>query len=321
MLVLGLQGSPRKNGNSDILLEAFMAAARERGAATETVVVAERDIQPCKEYIVCEKKGWCPIKDEMNQVYTLLRRAEVVVAASPVFFYGVTAQLKALIDRCQTLWARKYKMRLKDPLYEKRRGVLLGVAATRGKTLFDGMELTAKYFFDGISATYDGCLGYREVEAKGDMAKDPTYLADVSALAEKLVGGLAQRRRLLFVSEKDACRSQMAAAFAHSLGGDRLDVGTAGTRPAPAVDKTMQAVMAEAGIDMGFITPRSLDDALDEIRPGQVVSMGSARTETDRIGGEHTHWDLPNPAGESMTDMRQLRDEIKKRVQQTLSAM
>ena len=52
MLVLGLQGSPRKKGNSDVLLDAFMAAAREQGAATETLFVSERDIQPCKEYIL-----------------------------------------------------------------------------------------------------------------------------------------------------------------------------------------------------------------------------------------------------------------------------
>lgn len=321
MLVLGLQGSPRKKSNTEILLTAFMEAARKEGAATETIHVAQRDIQPCKEYIVCEKKGFCPIKDEMNQVYALLRRAEVVVVASPVFFYGITAQLKALIDRCQTLWARKYKLRLKDPLYEKRRGILLGVAATRGKTLFEGMELTAKYFFDGISAEYEGCLGYRGIEAKGDMFQDPTYLADVAAAAKRLVGGLAQRRSLLFVSEANACRSQMAAAFAHKLGGDRLEVLSAGTRPAPGVDKTMAAVMAEAGVDMGFITPRSLDEALAESQPEQVISIGAAHTETDSITSENTHWDLPYPAGQSMTDMRQLRDAIETRVQQLITAM
>ncbi len=65
MLVLGLQGSPRKNGNTDILLSAFMAAAREHGATTETIFVTKRDIKPCMEYIVCEKKGFCPIDDDM----------------------------------------------------------------------------------------------------------------------------------------------------------------------------------------------------------------------------------------------------------------
>jgi multimeric flavodoxin WrbA/protein-tyrosine-phosphatase len=314
MLVLGLQGSPRKKGNSDILLGTFMAAARDLGAATETVFVAERDIQPCKEYIVCEKKGFCPIKDEMNAIYTLLRRAEVIVAASPVFFYGITAQLKALVDRCQTLWARKYKLGLKDPHSDRRKGLLLGVAATKGKHLFEGMELTAKYFFDGISAAYDGCIGYREVEAKGDMAAHATYRIDMNAAAARLVGDLAKRRRLLFLSQGDACRGQMAGAFARILAGDRLDVVTAGTHPAMGVEKTVPAAMAEKGIDLGFHTPRSLDAVLVEGAPDGVVSIGQKKPALPFKTTYTTHWDLPNPAEGSMTQIRNLRDEIQRQV-------
>jgi multimeric flavodoxin WrbA/protein-tyrosine-phosphatase len=314
MLVLGLQGSPRKNGNTDILLESFMTAARDLGAATETIYVSKRDIQPCEEYIVCEKRGFCPIKDEMNTIYALLRRAEVVVAASPVFFYGITAQLKALMDRCQTLWARKYKLGLRDPHSERRKGLLLAVAATKGKHLFEGMELTAKYFFDGISAAYDGCIGYREVEARGEMTGHPTYLKDMSTAAARLVGSLAKRRRLLIVSQSDACRGQMAGAFARALAGDRLDVLTAGTHPATGIGKAMPAAMAEKGIDLGFHAPRDLEAVLAEGTPDWVVTIGpptpTLRVETARV----THWDLPNPAEESMTQVRNLRDEIERQV-------
>jgi arsenate reductase (thioredoxin) len=321
MLVLGLQGSPRKNGNTDILLKAFMAAAHKLGAATHTIAVADRDIQPCKEYIVCEKKGFCPIKDEMNAIYALLRRAEVVVAASPVFFYGITAQLKALIDRCQTLWARKYKLGLKDPLSQRRRGLLLGVAATRGRHLFEGMELTAKYFFDGISARYDGCLTYRGVEAKGDMAAHPTYLADMAKAAQRLVGDLKQRRRLLFLSEGDACRSQMAGAFARIQAAETLDVVTAAEEPAPAVNKTMQAVMAEQGIDLGFHLPRSLAAVRAEGPPDTVVSMGAVDAGRQFKGAQAIHWDLPNPPQASMREMRRLRDQIESRVGQLVEPL
>jgi arsenate reductase (thioredoxin) len=321
MLVLGLQGSPRKKGNTDILLTAFMTAVRQLGAATETITVADRDIQPCREYIVCEKKGFCPIKDEMNTVYTLLRRAEVVVAASPVFFYGISAQLKALIDRCQTLWARKYKLGLKDPLSQKRRGLLLGVAATRGKQLFDGIELTTKYFFDGISAQYDGCITYRGVEAKGDMADHPTYLADIGAAAQRLVGDLKARRRLLFLSQADACRGQMAGAFARILAGERLDVVTAANQPAPAVDKAMQAVMAEKGIDLGYHAPRSLEASRAEGSPDTVVFIGKRTPERSFQGAQSIHWDLPNPPQASMREMRRLRDQIETRVGQLIEQL
>ena len=122
MLALGLQGSPRKKGNSDLLLAMFMDALQHRGAVTHTIEVTRRHIEACKELTVCEKKGFCPIDDDMGrEIYGLLRQADIIVAASPIFFYNVTAQLKALIDRCQTLWARKYVLKLKDPGHGVRR--------------------------------------------------------------------------------------------------------------------------------------------------------------------------------------------------------
>ena len=146
MLILGLQGSPRKKGNTNFLLTTFLQAAEQRGATTRIISVAESNILPCKEYVVCEKKGTCPIDDDMaGEIYGLLRQAEVVVLASPIFFYNMTSQLKALVDRCQVFWARKYRLKLSDPLKATRRGYLLSVAATRGKTLFDGLQLTTKY--------------------------------------------------------------------------------------------------------------------------------------------------------------------------------
>ena len=89
MLVLGLQGSPRKKGNTSYLLSTFMEEAAALGANTRLVDVTRKNILPCKELVVCEKKGFCPIDDEMkHDIYPLLRAADVIVAASPVFFYG-----------------------------------------------------------------------------------------------------------------------------------------------------------------------------------------------------------------------------------------
>ena len=80
MLVLGLQGSPRKKGNTNYLLDAVMAEARKLGANTHVVDVCNRHIEPCKEFIVCEKKGYCPIHDDMeSEIYSLLRKADVAL--------------------------------------------------------------------------------------------------------------------------------------------------------------------------------------------------------------------------------------------------
>jgi arsenate reductase (thioredoxin) len=94
----------------------FLEVAENLGARTQIVQVDKKNIVPCKEYTVCEKKGFCPINDDMkHEIYSLIREAEVIVAATPIFFYNMTAQLKALVDRCQTLWARKYRLKLNDP--------------------------------------------------------------------------------------------------------------------------------------------------------------------------------------------------------------
>jgi multimeric flavodoxin WrbA len=87
MLVVGLQGSPRKKGNTEFLLSLFLEEARKQGARTVQLDVCGRHIEPCKEFTTCEKKGYCPIKDDMDpEIYALLREADVIVPASPVFF-------------------------------------------------------------------------------------------------------------------------------------------------------------------------------------------------------------------------------------------
>jgi multimeric flavodoxin WrbA/protein-tyrosine-phosphatase len=315
MLAIGLQGSPRKKGNSDVLLAMFMQALSRLGADSLTIDVCQRNIEPCKELTVCEKKGTCPIDDDVSrEIYGLLRRADIVVAASPVFFYGVTAQLKALIDRCQTLWARRYTLKLNDPGHRTRRGFMLAVGATAGKQLFDGLNLTAKYFFDGISAEFAGTLAYRHIEKRGAMASHPTAQAEVEQAAQSLMAGLIGRPKVLFACRENACRSQMAAAFARLHGGERWDVASAGSQPATQVNPDMVTVMAERGIDMGFLTTQSLDAALAGHPPAVIITMGCGEQCPLVPGVRREDWDLPDPAGQPIEIMRTLRDRIEAQV-------
>ena len=248
MFALGLQGSPRKKGNSDILLTRFMGELERLGCQTQVLDITRRHIEPCREISVCETNGYCPIEDDMaTEVYPLLREADIVVAASPIFFYNVSAQLKAVIDRSQALWARKYALKLKDPRSGVRRGFFLGVGATTGKKLFEGASLTAKYFFDGIDARYSGNLTYSGIEKKGQIEDHPGLKEDLAGAAQTLVSGLAGRRKILFACRENACRSQMAAAFGQLHGGDMLDAASAGSHPADLVNPLMQEVMEEGG--------------------------------------------------------------------------
>lgn len=315
MLALGLQGSPRKKGNSDLLLAAVMQGLENRGARTRTIQVTRQHIEPCKELTVCEKKGICPIDDDMGrEFYSLLRRADIIVAASPVFFYNVSAQLKAFIDRCQALWARKYMLKLNDPGHCTRKGYLLVVGASSGKQLFDGFHLTAKYFYDAVAAVYTGSLTYRGVEGRGDILKHPDMESDVNRAVSELMEGFTDRRKVLFACRENACRSQMAAAFARLHGGHKLDVQSAGSQPADTINPLMIEVMQEKGIDMAFGITRSLDDAIALEPPADIITMGCGEQCPVVPGAKIEDWNIPDPAGRSIEFMRDVRDRIENQV-------
>ena len=188
MLVVGLQGSPRKKGNTDYLLDRFLEQAVSFGAETVKIQVTEKNILPCRGCNNCMKTGQCVIQDDdmFTEMYPLLQKADVIVAATPVFFYGPTAQLKALIDRSQTLWSRKYALKIHDPLAETRKGFLLSVGATGGKQLFDGIKLISKYFFDAAGAGYSGALTFRKVDRAGDLKNLSGHLEEIEKSARAL---------------------------------------------------------------------------------------------------------------------------------------
>ncbi len=102
--ILILSGSPRKNGNSDILCDEFMRGALEAGNEVEKIRVAEKNIGYCRACYACREAGMCAIKDDMAEVLQKMIDADVIVLASPVYFYSIDAQLKAVIDRTVARW-------------------------------------------------------------------------------------------------------------------------------------------------------------------------------------------------------------------------
>jgi multimeric flavodoxin WrbA len=187
--VLGLFGSPRRGGNTEILLEEALRGAEKEGAKVERLYLSDFTITPCKECHGCDETGDCVILDDMEKIYPKLLEADIVILASPIFFYGVTAWTKALIDRSQALWVRKYL--LKDPRLgkegKKRKGFFISLGATKGKKVFEGSILTVKYFFDTLNADYAGDLLFRGVESKGDILKHPEALQQAFEAGRKLI--------------------------------------------------------------------------------------------------------------------------------------
>ncbi len=188
MNVLGIFGSPRRGGNTELLLEEALKGAETGGAKVERLYLSDLTITPCKECHGCDATGNCVILDDMQKLYPQLLQADVVILASPIFFYGVTAWTKALIDRSQALWSRKYL--LKDASLgkegKKRKGFFISVGATKGPRVFEGAILTVKYFFDVLNAEYAGELVFRGVEAKGDILKHPEALRQAFEAGRRL---------------------------------------------------------------------------------------------------------------------------------------
>jgi len=182
--VLGIMGSPRIRGNTDLLLDEALKGAQSQGAEVEKITASRLKIEPCREIYNCLKDGTCPLHDDMDALYDKILAADAIIIASPIFFYTISAQLMPLISRCQALWSRKYV--LKNLNIPVKKGAFIAVGATRGAKLFDGPKLTIKYFFQAINAEYKEELLIRGVDKKGEIKDHPDYLVAAFELGKKL---------------------------------------------------------------------------------------------------------------------------------------
>ena len=136
--VLIISSTPRKGGNSDKLCDAFAEGAKETGNEVEKVRIADLKIGYCTGCYACQKTGKCAIKDDARSVIDKMLTADVIVLASPVYFYSICAQLKALIDRTVVVYPN---------LTNKRFYYLLTMADT-DRSKFDGPIAAIRGFLD-----------------------------------------------------------------------------------------------------------------------------------------------------------------------------
>lgn len=177
--VLGISGSPRRNGNTELLIREFMKGAESRGHETELIILSELKISPCTSCDSCQKTGKCVINDDMQLMHKKLLEVDYIAFASPIYFGGVSAQLKSLIDRCQTLWSRKYilKKSLIKPGKGKRSGYFISTAGSKDyNKVFDGAIIVIKAIFSTLDIEYKGELLFKDMEKKGEIIKHPDAL-------------------------------------------------------------------------------------------------------------------------------------------------
>ncbi len=103
MKILGLSCSPRKEGNTMLLLKEALEGAKQEGAETELYSVAGKDLKPCDGCWACTKGAECPIKDDMGELFDKMIAADGIIYGAPIYFYGMSAQTKTIIDRTISL--------------------------------------------------------------------------------------------------------------------------------------------------------------------------------------------------------------------------
>jgi multimeric flavodoxin WrbA len=189
--VLGIAGSPRRDGNTDHLLQQVIAGASSHGAETKTVILSELNISPCRHCDGCIKTGKCVVDDDMQWLHIDLREADHIVLASPIFFMGVTAQTKAMIDRCQALWVIKYVLKLPVAINpgKERKGIFVSVGGTKLRNLFEPAIATVKSWFTTLDISYAGEVVFSGIDERETIHLHPAALKDAFAIGQKLAAG------------------------------------------------------------------------------------------------------------------------------------
>lgn len=184
--ILCIAGSPRRGGNSDRLLDALEAGVRTAGGVPVRIIPASAGIAPCRGCNACASTGECVVRDAMDEVYPLLDSVDAVAIASPVYFATVPAVLKALYDRCEPYWARRYV--LGEPRRAKRRpGALMLVggggdpfgtqcAVTPTRSVFGVLEVELAELYEFVGA-----------DSPSDIGRHPEALQRAEEIGRELV--------------------------------------------------------------------------------------------------------------------------------------
>ena len=178
MRVLGITGSPRKDGNTEILMQETLKAAEKEGCDTEIFRLSEKQVAPCTACGSCYETGTCEIQDDMQELYDMLLRADGIIFGSPVYFGSVSAQCKAVIDRMfALLQTRALKGKVAGALVVTRR-----VGAIQTRSLIYNICIAHGMIIAG------GAIGYgREI---GDVLTGVGGGINMTAMEEaRLLGG------------------------------------------------------------------------------------------------------------------------------------
>lgn len=178
--ILGIVGSPRVKGNTELLVAEALKAAAEAGAETELLRLADKEIKSCDACLSCRKTGECVIPDEFNSVFEKMMDADGIILSSPVYFGSATPEMKALMDRAGYLSIAKGRV------LENKVGGAIVVARRAGQN-FTFAQLLFFFLHQGMivpGSTYWNIAFGRE---KGEVLEDAEGVMTVKNLGTKMV--------------------------------------------------------------------------------------------------------------------------------------
>lgn len=185
MKIIAFNGSPRKGGNTEQLLD---AAIRGTGVKVTPYRLNAMDFKPCQNCGGCDETGECILKDELAPLYEEIRSADRIILASPVYFMSVSAQVKSLVDRMQSFWCAKYLLNnpvAPGPLGKK--GLVLLVGALEKEAGIKCASSCSAAFMRTVGVPEHTTLKYTGVDAKGAIAEHPSALKEAQGAGRALI--------------------------------------------------------------------------------------------------------------------------------------
>jgi len=166
-MYVAVYGSPRKGGNTDILMDEFLKPVRKEHEV-KNFYLRDLTLKPCIECGGCDKTGVCVFKDDIWNIYEHVEKAYGLIMSAPIFFASMSAQLKTFIDRAQPFWARKYLLNQK-PAVAGQKGFFISVGAIKTDRYFENASLIVKTHMKMLEMEYSGDLFFSGADKKGDI--------------------------------------------------------------------------------------------------------------------------------------------------------
>jgi len=188
--VLGIHGSPRKGGNTEILLDEALAGAEAAGAEVEKIRLAKLKFKACQACGGCDETGKCKINDDMQLLYPKFINGNKFIIASPIFFKSISALTKSMVDRFQCLWVAKYV--LKDVPWDtgtKRLGAFISTCGSDRRDMFEPGKAVIRSLYVTLDIKYAYELLVDSIDEKGEICDHPGILEQARQLGRKLVTG------------------------------------------------------------------------------------------------------------------------------------